>query len=133
MTAEIEKLRAELEQARAERDFWKGEFECSTDDGLRSTLQTAFGLSRQESRLLEVLRRRPGVALKEPLFSAAWAESEKLGKDPTLKILDIYVCKLRAKIGTAMIITHWGRGYELAPAMRVRINEALAERQAVAA
>jgi DNA-binding response OmpR family regulator len=125
--SEIEKLRADLERAIEERDFWKSEAEAATDDGVRSTLQTAFGLSRQEARLLEVLRKRPGIALKEPLFFAAWSESQT---DPTMKVLDIYICKLRQKIGADAIITHWGRGYELSGAMRARINEALAQRVA---
>jgi DNA-binding response OmpR family regulator len=122
----VETLRAEIAQLREERDYWKAEAEGRTDDGVRSTLQSVFGLARQEARLLEELRRRPGCALKESLFMAAWSEADKRGRDPSLKILDIYVCKLRRKLGADAIITRWGRGYELAPEMRARINQALA-------
>lgn len=130
MNAEVEQLRADLERVTEERDFWKSEAEGATDDGVRSTLQTTFGLSRQEARLVEVLRKRPGCALKEPLFFAAWSESQTKGRDASLKILDVYVCKVRQKIGADAILTHWGRGYELAAGMRGRINEALAQQVA---
>ena len=45
--------------------------------------------------------------------------------EPTLKIIDVFICKLRNKLADASggrnyIETVWGRGYRLVPADQIR-------------
>jgi two-component system, cell cycle response regulator CtrA len=76
-------------------------------------------LSRKEYSILELLSLRPGVTVtKEMLLGHLYD-----GKDePQLKIIDVFVCRLRKKLAQATdgkhhIETVWGRGYRLcAPA-----------------
>jgi two-component system cell cycle response regulator CtrA len=76
-------------------------------------------LTRKEYSILELLSLRPGVTVtKEMLLGHLYG-----GKDePELKIIDVFVCRLRKKLAQATdgkhcIETVWGRGYRLcAPA-----------------
>lgn len=68
-------------------------------------------LTKKEVQLLElILIRGPVTVTKEQLFNALYA-----GRDePELKIIDVFVCKLRKKLGEhgpKIIKTVWGRGY----------------------
>ena len=76
-------------------------------------------LTGKEYGILEALSLRPGVTVtKEMLLSHVYG-----GKDePELKIIDVFVCRLRKQLAQATngkhyIETVWGRGYRLcAPA-----------------
>jgi DNA-binding winged helix-turn-helix (wHTH) protein len=67
-------------------------------------------LTKKERELLEMLGSRNGACLsKSQLLDALY-----VGRDePELKIIDVFVCKLRSKLGPAKaaIQTIWGRGY----------------------
>lgn len=72
-------------------------------------------LTRKEYRILELLSLRPGITVtKEMLLGHLYG-----GKDePELKIIDVFVCRLRKKLAQAtgdkhFIETVWGRGYRL--------------------
>ena len=76
-------------------------------------------LTPKEYRILGLLSLRPGVTVtKEMLLDHLYG-----GKDePGLKIIDVFVCRLRKKLAQATVGNHyiqtvWGRGYRLcAPA-----------------
>ena len=72
-------------------------------------------LTGKEYGILEALSLRPGVTVtKEMLLGHLYG-----GKDePKLKIIDVFVCRLRKKLaqatdGNHYIETVWGRGYRL--------------------
>ncbi len=74
----------------------------------------AVMLSKQENALLELLTMRPEqVVTKEMVVNHLYG-----GRDePELKIVDVFVCKIRKKLtlalnGTDVIRTVWGRGYQ---------------------
>lgn len=73
-------------------------------------------LTGKEYMLLELLSLRKGSVLtKEMFMHHLYAGSD----EPELKIIDIFICKLRNKISKATggdnyIETVWGRGYKLA-------------------
>lgn len=75
-----------------------------------------FGLTRKEAGFLKALIGRERCT-KEYLFSAIYSVMED---PPQMKIIDVFVCKLRAKLRPygIRIGTIWGVGYELAPDMR---------------
>lgn len=76
---------------------------------------TQIGLTTKEYEILELLSQRKGMTLsKEVILNQLYG-----GMDvPNEKIIDVFVCKLRKKLGTdidasAYIKTVWARGYEL--------------------
>lgn len=71
-------------------------------------------LTRREFAVLEVLALRKDAAVsKEAILSQIYLEDET----PELKVIDVYVCKIRRKLlkatGNAFIQTVWGQGYAL--------------------
>jgi two-component system cell cycle response regulator CtrA len=74
-----------------------------------------LALTAKEYRILELLSLRKGTVLtKEMLLDHLYAGTD----EPELKIIDVFVCKLRKKLaqatgGNHYIVTIWGRGYSL--------------------
>jgi two-component system cell cycle response regulator CtrA len=75
-------------------------------------------LTAKEYQMLEMLALRKGMTLtKEMFLNQLYGGME----EPQLKIIDVFMCKLRKKLATASggkdyIETIWGRGYTLRPA-----------------
>ena len=74
-------------------------------------------LTRREYSILELLARRKGnTVTKDMIMSHLYGGMD----EPELKIIDVFVCKLRKKLSSASgenyIETVWGRGY-LMPAL----------------
>lgn len=73
-------------------------------------------LTRVESRLLLALARRSTCLSKEVLYSELYS-SRAHADMPEPKIVDVFVCKLRAKLAALgakdALGTVWGRGYQL--------------------
>lgn len=66
-------------------------------------------LTRKEAAMLQAVLRRGSLATKEYLLMEMYA-----GRDePELKIVDVFACKIRKKLGVhaSMLLTMWGRGY----------------------
>jgi two-component system cell cycle response regulator CtrA len=72
-------------------------------------------LTNKEYAILELLAMRKGTVLtKEMFLNHLYASMD----EPEIKIIDVFVCKLRKKLadasgGTNYIETVWGRGYRL--------------------
>ena len=88
-------------------------------------------LTGKEYQILELLSLRKGTTLtKEMFLNHLYGGMD----EPELKIIDVFVCKLRKKLATAMdgeshIETVWGRGYVLRdPAEAAQNAERLALR-----
>lgn len=78
----------------------------------------AVRVTPQELRLLEALMLRQGRALaKETLLALMRRDAND---EPEIKIVDVYVCKVRAKLAdanaaaAACLTTVWGHGYRMA-------------------
>jgi DNA-binding winged helix-turn-helix (wHTH) protein len=72
-------------------------------------------LTRKEYGILELLSLRKGTTLTKEMFLNHLYDG---GYEPGLKIIDVFVCKLRKKLaqatgGNHYIETVWGRGYIL--------------------
>ena len=116
IAAEISALTAarEVEALRAEVAELRGRLAELLADDAAARLQGALGLTASEAQLLAVLwRRSPGLVRKGTLWSALYAD--EIDGGPDLKIIDVFVCKLRAKAGelAGEIRTVWGQGYHL--------------------
>jgi len=76
---------------------------------------TPVPLTTREFQLLELLALRQGSTItKEMILNRMYGGMD----EPELKIIDVYICKLRKKLAAASggkdyIETVWGRGYML--------------------
>lgn len=72
-------------------------------------------MTRQEFSIFEALQNAaPRLRSREQLLSDLyWREAD----DPEIKIIDVFICKLRKKLSPLdiKIETAWGRGYRLIP------------------
>lgn len=79
-------------------------------------------LTGKEYQMLELLSLRKGTTLtKEMFLNHLYGGMD----EPELKIIDVFICKLRKKLANAsegrnFIETVWGRGYDAARAARAR-------------
>jgi two-component system, OmpR family, response regulator len=84
-----------------------------TLDTIRRLADSGAGpipLAEREFLLLQELMRNPGqVVSKERLLSAVWGYHF----DPASNVVDVYVRRLRAKLGTEVIGTYRGKGYRV--------------------
>ena len=77
-------------------------------------------LTAKELHMLEALFMRPqSILTKEMLLGQLYGGMD----EPELKIIDVFICKLRKKLTAAgarpdFISTVWGRGYSIAPDAR---------------
>lgn len=118
--ARVEVLEAELETYR-ERDK-------QAVDKIDVTHKIVFGLTPRESRILACLLGKKHVS-KEILYDFVYP----LDLDgPALKIVDVYVCKLRAKLKKYGIgvKTDWGVGYWMTEDDKAKANQLSVELQA---
>jgi two-component system cell cycle response regulator CtrA len=93
------------------------------DEKTTSVAGNRINLTGKEYGLLELLALRKGTTLtKEMILNHLYGGMD----EPELKIIDVFICKLRRKLANASggknyIETVWGRGYALregAPEMR---------------
>lgn len=84
----------------------------------------AFGLTRRETEVLKVLMSR-GLSTKEQILDAAWADKYAFDDEPQIKIVDVFICKLRSKLKPfgIEIKTLWGNGYTMETAMKEKIRQ----------
>lgn len=108
LEGEIDRLR---EQVRALEAALGAEFEPSV----------VLGLTPHEARLIGVLVKR-GQATKDQLMHALYALRMD-GDEPEIKIVDVYVCKVRKKLAPYGITigTIWGQGYSMSSESRARV------------
>jgi len=91
--------------------------------GLRIEVPLIFGLTEGEGKIVALLMGRE-IATKETLLVA-------VTRDPTgnvvpeIKIVDVYICKARAKLKKfgIGIETVWGRGYRIDQESKALINQ----------
>jgi two-component system cell cycle response regulator CtrA len=71
---------------------------------------TDAGLTGKEYQMLELMALRKGATITKEMFL-----SHLYGgmNDPDIKIIDVFICKLRKKLPAGTVETIWGRGYVL--------------------
>lgn len=118
--ARIEALEAENDRLRARVEQLEGVA------GLTFVAPRGWGLTTKEERLLEVLLSRDALS-KDSLMAALYCDRHT-DDLPELKIVDVFVCKLRKKLAPygITIETLWGRGYAIAEPMKAKVRQATA-------
>jgi two-component system, cell cycle response regulator CtrA len=104
-----------MSQADPESTVRTGKLEVNLDTRVVKVDEKPVHLTGKEYGILELLSRRKGTTLtKEMFLDHLYAGVH----EPEIKIIDVFVCKLRKKLaqatgGSHYIETVWGRGYVL--------------------
>lgn len=87
-----------------------------------------FGLTANEAKIFGLLLKKP-LLTKEFAVSAIYLHKQD---EADIKIIDVWVCKMRRKLKpyTIIIETVWGQGYRLPAESRVIAEKLLAEANA---
>ena len=111
--------RGELE---AEVLSLRREYKPVSSEIFRLALMGALKLTRLEARIVEYMYNAyPRAVSKGVLFDSLYTSAEI----PEIKIIDVYICKIRAKIGKNAFTTVWAVGYGLTPEGKARIDSAM--------
>jgi two-component system cell cycle response regulator CtrA len=113
----VARIHAVVRRARghAQSSITVGDLEIDLDGKSVSVAGQSVHLTSKEYGILELLALRKGTTLtKEMFLNHLYGGMD----EPELKIIDVFVCKLRKKLATAsggnnFIETVWGRGYVL--------------------
>jgi DNA-binding response OmpR family regulator len=111
-----------MAEAEIREAFTVGPLQIAPAEHLARADGHALMLSTRELLLLtELARRQDHIVRREDLFALVWGKEMR----PRDRSVDVYVRKLRVKLGAALpewrfIHTHFGFGYRLAP---VRVTE----------
>ncbi len=116
-----------MRQADSESTIRTGMLVVNLDTRVVSVNEKPVHLTGKEYGILELLSRRKGTTLTKEMF----LDHLYHGMDePEIKIIDVFVCKLRKKLaqatgGNHYIETVWGRGYVLRdPAVNAGLEKA---------
>lgn len=105
----------------------------AAEDGPPARHLTQWGVTPTEERILRAMAAAP----QEHVCSKFWLHdqlSKDIEPDTDIKIVDVYVCKIRNKLKKldltgepedGGIKTHWGRGYSMSPRLRLEVQHAL--------
>lgn len=116
----IEMLKAENQRLRDRV------MELEDQHGLTLEAPPEWGLTGSERRIFGALMARD-LASKEHLLAACCA-NHGMAEQPELKIVDVFICKLRRKLPDGVTIeTVWGQGYRLSAASKATARALLAE------
>ena len=113
----VARMRAVLRRSRlhAKSIITTGKISVDLDAKTVAVDGEQIGLTTKEYEVLELLSLRKGMTLtKDVILNQLYGGMD----EPNEKIIDVFVCKLRKKLGLDTdaqdyIKTVWGRGYEL--------------------
>lgn len=122
----LEERIAELEEEVA---YLRSELGLTHSAGREANFRKSLGITAQESRFLMALYDARGrMLLKTQLEDAI-----KRGFDgKAQKVVDVYACRVRKRIGFDAIETVWGSGYRITP-KGIAIVEAIEPKERAAA
>ena len=83
-----------------------------------------FRLTKHEAAIFSVLMAANGSKTQEQLLAGAYADSFGTDDEPEIKIIDVFVCKLRKKLKPhgVFIETLWGQGYVVPPESKAAVR-----------
>jgi hypothetical protein len=106
-------VRNENERLQEEVAHLRRELGLVRDRSAETAFAARWGLTGTEAKVLSHLfQKKGGLATKESTMDALYSGS---ADEPEIKIVDVFICKMRKKIGADRIETSWGRGYRLTP------------------
>jgi len=119
LRARIAKLEAHTRRLEDELD------ELRAHHGLTFEAPVKWGLTEYESAVLGIIMAKEVIG-RESILTLLYQDRHP-DRRPELKIIDIFVCRLRRKVAShgVEIGTLWGRGYYLTPESKAIVREAL--------
>jgi len=134
---EIKRLNKRVVELEGELVAWKAyarEASTGTSEDLMLRANNPWKLTGKELAILFAIMRRPYGVSRDQVMNAIYGVSDP-NEQPEVKILDVFICKLRRKLREAgpedcriprgAISTIWGRGYKLENDARKRLIEIL--------
>lgn len=120
----VEALEAEIERLQDRIQFL--EDTLGLDRPLLERLPLEWGLTGKEARLFGILMARD-IASKATLMGGLYDPG--IDDEPQIKIVDVFVCKIRAKVKEygVEIETKWGEGYALSPKTKAIVREQMSQ------
>jgi two-component system, cell cycle response regulator CtrA len=81
--------------------------------GMSVEASLALGLTPKEAQLFGLLLARDTITKEQALANIYGLRPD--GDEPEIKIIDVFICKIRRKLRRfgVEITTHWGAGYSL--------------------
>ena len=132
---EIKRLNRRVVELEGELEAWKAharEASLGTSEDLMMRANNPWKLTGKELGVLFSIMRRPHGVSRDQMMNAIYGVIDP-GEQPEIKIIDVFVCKLRRKLREAgpedcriprgAISTIWGRGYKLEDDARKRLIE----------
>lgn len=112
----IDELQDRIEDLETQVSYWRGQVEETAAANVRAALQTGLGLTPAEAWILATLHQRGGKVITRERFQAA----ELPGTDDRvngrlINTVNVFISKLRRKIGDRAIESVWGVGYRITP------------------
>lgn len=99
-----------LQELEEEVSYLRRQLGIEQDIDRVGRLGAALGLTRYEAQVLMILYHRTGsIVSKDTVMNAMYSGED----EPFIKIVDVYICKVRSRLGKDTILTIWGRGYQL--------------------
>lgn len=104
---------ARVQELEDENAFLRRQLGIEADRDTVRKLAAALNITHHEAHLLSLLyAKRGGTVSRNGLMDAMYAGPDD---EPNIKIIDVWVCKLRRKIGAQTILTLYCMGYGLSP------------------
>lgn len=111
------------EELREEIAYLQRELGLQKHEDAVTRLGQRWGLSNTEAKILAHLHARRGACVsKSQLWDALYADGSS---EPEVKIVDVFICKLRHKLPRPFVETIWGRGYALTGSAVATCDEVL--------
>lgn len=116
-----------IEDLEVKLDHHKRELGIHRDDSITAAFHRSWHLTGKEAALLAALYARKGALMSsDSLMDALYGDRFEM---PEIKIVQVFVCKVRRKLRLHMncdpIDTHWGRGFSLSTAGVEHCDEAV--------
>lgn len=106
-------LRQKLDDALAENADLKKALGRDYDRLEAEKFWRRWRLTGRQAQLLAALYAAKGRCVtKDSLLTALYSDRPD-ADEPEIKIIDVFICKIRARLGAEVIETVWGRGYRL--------------------
>lgn len=120
---QIERLQAQLSALEEKVEMLQEENRILKGEDFSLELSMLFGLTKSEAQMLQILLRR-GVVSREGMLTLLYSFRVDV---PGVKVVDVFLCKLRAKLSkhSITIKTVWGQGYSLDDEDKTKINQLL--------
>lgn len=124
---EIKRLNKRVVELEQEVEAWKQyarEMSTGSSEDLMLRAYNPWKLTWKELSVLFAILRRPAGVSRENIMNAVYGPIDP-EEQPDIKIVDVFICKLRKKLREAgseehrvppdAITTIWGRGYRMDP------------------